>query len=47
MDNNYWNGVMYEVSSWGQKYYMSEKEMDEFIHEHYSLFTNVVYIEDK
>ena len=25
MDNNYWNGGIYEISSGGQKYYLSEK----------------------
>ena len=39
--------VMYEVSSWGTKYYMSEKEMESFMKKYSSLFTNLVYIEEK
>lgn len=46
-DRGNWNSVMYEVSSWGSKYYMSEKEMSDFIESHTSLFTNLVYISEK
>lgn len=46
-DINHFDSVMYEVSSWGSKYYMSEKEMDDFIGKNSSLFTNLVYIEEK
>ncbi|MCM1316057.1 MAG: hypothetical protein NC205_03310 [Prevotella sp.] len=41
------DGVMYEVSTWGEKYYMSEKEMSDFIKTHNADFTNLVYIEEK
>lgn len=44
---NHFDGVMYEVSSWGSKYYMSEKEMNDFIENHTPLFTNLVYIKEK
>ena len=44
---NHFDSVMYEVSSWGAKYYISEKEIEDFISRNSSLFTNVVYIEDK
>lgn len=46
-DNDNYRGVMYEVSTWGKKYYMSEKEMSDFIDTHTSLFTNVIYISEK
>lgn len=38
---------MYEVSTWGQKYYVSEKEIRDYIGIHSLLFTNVLYIEEK
>ena len=38
---------MYEISTWGQKYYISEKEISDFTSTHSSLFTNVLYIEEK
>ena len=38
------DGTMYEVSTWGQKYYVSEKEIRDFTYNYSSLFTNVVYI---
>ena len=40
-------GVVYEVSSWGEKYYMSEKEMSDYIKIHSPFFTNVIYITEK
>lgn len=46
-DNDNYRGVMYEVSTWGKKYYMSEKEMSSFIDKYTSLFTNVMYISEK
>lgn len=46
-DNDCFDSVMYEVSSWGSKYYMSKKEMSDFIEKYTPLFTNLVYIEEK
>ena len=45
--NGDYDAIMYEVSTWGQKYYISEKEIRDFIGTHSSLFTNVLYIEEK
>lgn len=45
--NGDYDAVMYEVSTWGQKYYISEKEIRDYISTHSSLFTNVLYIEEK
>lgn len=45
-DNDCFDSVMYEVSSWGSKYYMSKKEMSDFIEKYTPLFTNLVYIEE-
>jgi hypothetical protein len=45
--NGDYDAVMYEVSTWGQKYYVSEKEIRDYIGIHSSLFTNVLYIEKK
>lgn len=42
-----YSGVIYEVSSWGEKYYMSEKEMSDYIKIHTPFFTNVIYITEK
>lgn len=44
IDNGYWDGIMYEVSSWGSKYYISKKDMDDFITVHTPFFTNVVNV---
>lgn len=45
--NGDYDAVMYEVSTWGQKYYVSEKEIRDYIGTHSSLFTNVLYMEEK
>lgn len=44
--NGDYDAIMYEVSTWGEKYYVSEKEIRDFISTHSSLFTNVLYIEE-
>ena len=44
--NGDYDAIMYKVSTWGQKYYVSEKEIKDFISVHTSLFTNVLYIEE-
>lgn len=46
-ENGDYDAVMYEVSTWGQKYYIPEKEIRDYIGVHSSLFTNVLYIEEK
>ncbi len=46
-ENGDFDAIMYEISSWGEKYYVSEAEIRKHISHHSSLFSNVLYIEEK
>ena len=41
------DSVMYEVSSWGNKYYISQEDLRDHVHLSSSITTNVVYIKEK
>ena len=41
-----YDAVMYEISSCGKKYYVSESELQDYVSYNSSLFTNVLYIEE-
>ena len=41
------DSVMYEVSSWGNKYYISQEDLRDYVHLSSSITTNVVYIKEK
>ena len=45
--DGYFDSVMYEISSWGQKYYVSNQEIQIFAHWNLPIFTNVLYLEEK
>ena len=47
LKNNEYDAVLYEISSWGQKYYILESEIDYYINFSSSpLFTNVLIVEE-
>ena len=47
--NGEYDSVMYEISSWGKKYYISQKELREHVNGYWlgSIVTNVCYIKEK
>ena len=47
LENGYFDSIMFEVSSWGQKYYVSNQEIQIFAHWNLPIFTNVLYLEEK
>ena len=47
LKNNEYDAVLYEISSWGQKYYILESEIDYYINFSSSpFFTNVLIVEE-
>lgn len=47
--NGYFDSVMYEISSWGNKYYISQYELRQHVNKYFlgSIVTNVCYIKEK
>ena len=47
--DRYFDSVMYEISSWGKKYYISQYELRQHVNKYLlgSIVTNVCYIKEE